>query len=85
MKRPEFEQRIAQLGTEITLGSHYIARQREIIAELKRNGADTEQASLLLAQFEERQAAYIAELERCRRKLDTMQQLPKRAGRPPRP
>jgi hypothetical protein len=48
----------------VVVGAKNVARQRDIIAELERNGQDTTQALALLAHFEQLQAMHIADRDR---------------------
>jgi hypothetical protein len=50
-------------------GEHRIALQREIVAELERNGRDSVRATLVLRSFEQSQAFDIAHRERLRKEL----------------
>jgi len=60
---------LAQAERHVAQGERHIARQREIIAELERDGHDTAQARATLAQFEEIQAMHVAERDRLRHEL----------------
>ena len=53
-----------QAELHVTLGERHVARQREIIAELERNGHDVTQAKELLAVFLETQALYVGDRDR---------------------
>jgi hypothetical protein len=55
---------LALADEHIALGAKHVARQREIIAELERDGHDTTKACALLAEFEELQAMHIADRDR---------------------
>jgi hypothetical protein len=55
---------LALTEEQVALGAKHVARQREIIAELERDGHDTTQALALLAHFEQLQAMHIADRDR---------------------
>jgi hypothetical protein len=58
MDRVALRARLAATEQQIASGERYIARQREVIAELERRGRPTDHAKYLLAGFELLQAAY---------------------------
>ena len=58
MNRAALQQRLAKTAEQIASGQRHIARQREIIAELERNGRPADYARYLLAGLELLQAAY---------------------------
>lgn len=60
MDRAMLEQHLAQTEDHITLGQHHIARQRELIAGLDRDGYDATGARRLLATFEKTQETHYA-------------------------
>lgn len=64
------ERHLAQAEEHIALGEHHIARQRELVAELERNGHDTAEARRLLTTFEEMQKMHAADQERIRHELE---------------
>lgn len=55
---------LAQACRHVQQGERHITRQREIVAELERDGHDTQSAKELLGQFEALQAMHIADRER---------------------
>ena len=63
---PQWRQmeRLALAEEHVALGAKNVARQREIIAELERDGHDATQAWELLAQLEQLQAMHVADRER---------------------
>ena len=65
-------QRLAKAEDQVELGAHNVTRQREIVAQLERDGFDTVGARALLIEFEEAQTAYIAERDRLRRVTETL-------------
>jgi hypothetical protein len=58
--RQQTMEHLALAEEHVALGAKNVARQREIIAELRRDGHDTTAASALLVQFEEAQALHVA-------------------------
>lgn len=62
---------LAQAKENVAAGERNIARQRDIIAELERDGHDVTEAKKLLARFEETQALQIAGLETIKSELAT--------------
>jgi hypothetical protein len=72
MDRPLVERHLAQAEQRVSEGKRHIANQRELVAELERDGHPTEQACRLLAQFEEIQALYIADRDRVWAELAAM-------------
>jgi hypothetical protein len=69
MDRATLETFLQQAEEHVALGEQHIARQREIVSELARDGHDTEMAETLLAQFENNQAMHTAHRDRLRREL----------------
>lgn len=60
---------LAQTKQEIATGERDIARQRSVVANLRREGQDTAEAERLLARFEAMQAGHVATVESIRREL----------------
>ena len=69
MDREMVERHLAQAEAHIETGYKNIARQREVIAHMEREGQDTASARHTLTQFEELQALHIADRERILREL----------------
>ncbi len=65
--------RLAQAEEQVELGAHNVARQREIVAQLERDGFDTAGARALLIEFEEAQTLYVAERDRLQREVRSRQ------------
>jgi Spy/CpxP family protein refolding chaperone len=65
-------QRLAKAEDQVELGARNVTRQREIVAQLERDGFDTVGARALLIEFEEAQTAYIAERDRLRREVESL-------------
>ena len=70
MDRQQTKDHLALAEEHVALGATNVARQREIIAELERDGHDATQARELLVQFEQLQAMHVAGRERLQRELD---------------
>jgi hypothetical protein len=69
MDRQQVRQHLALADEHGALGAKHVARQREIIAELHRDGHDTTTACALLAQFEEMPAMHVADRDRLLRRV----------------
>jgi uncharacterized coiled-coil protein SlyX len=70
MHRTAVEQRLALAEVHIAKGEKIVARQRDIVDELQRDGhALAATASALLGKFEELQAIHIDDRDRLRREL----------------
>ena len=77
VNRETLQQRLAKAEEQVELGAHNVVRQREIVAQLERDGFDTVGARMLLIEFEEAQTAYIAERDRLRRLVQSWQDAPR--------
>ena len=64
MERAELEHHILVARRHVELGERHIARQREIIEQLKQHGHDTTSAERLLNTFEALQALHRMNLQR---------------------
>jgi hypothetical protein len=60
---------LAQARRHVAIGERHIARQRELVIELERDGHDASSAKQLLVQFEELQALHIADRDRLEQEL----------------
>jgi hypothetical protein len=69
MDREMLQQHLAQAEAHVETGYKNIARQRDVIAQLEREGQDTALARDTLMQFEELQALHIADRDRILREL----------------
>jgi hypothetical protein len=69
MDRQQTMEHLALAEEHVRVGAKNVARQREMIAELERDGHDTTQARSLLAHFEQVQAMHVADRERLLREL----------------
>jgi endonuclease/exonuclease/phosphatase family metal-dependent hydrolase len=57
-------QHLTQAREHVALGERHIARQHEIIAEIKLRGADPKEVERLLAAFEQSQAMHLSHRDR---------------------
>jgi hypothetical protein len=55
---------LALAEEHVARGAENVARQREMIAELERDGHDAKQARAMLAEFEQLQAMHVADRDR---------------------
>jgi len=60
---------LAQAERDVGLGTRHVQRQREILAELGRDGHPTEQAEQLLRTFEESLKLHVGERDRLQQEL----------------
>jgi hypothetical protein len=72
MDREMLKRHLAEAEEHIATGDKNIARQREVIAQLERDGRDTASARTFLHEFEQLQARHIAERERLLRELSEL-------------
>ena len=61
---------LAQAEIDVAAGTEHVERQREILAELGRDGHPTTQAEQLLRTFEDSLALHIEERDRLRKELN---------------
>lgn len=69
MDREMIESHLAQARRHVAEGEQHVSRQRELLAELARDGHDTTEAVKLLANFEDLQRMHIADRHRLEREL----------------
>lgn len=69
MNRAMLEDHLTQAERHVVKGLEYVARQRELVGRLERDGHDIGRASALLVQFEELQAMHVADRDRLRCEL----------------
>ena len=69
MDRQQLADALAKAEEHIRTGKRIISRQREILAELKRDGHATAQAEQLLREFEHQQARFTEDCNRIRAEL----------------
>ncbi len=60
---------LTQAERHVAEGERHVARQRELVAQLERDGHDTTAARKSLTQFEELQDMHIADRDRLRREV----------------
>ncbi len=60
---------LARAERQVAEGERHVATQRELVAKLGRDGHDTEQARLLLKQFEDLLALHVADRDRLLREV----------------
>jgi hypothetical protein len=70
MDRQQTKEHLALAEEHVALGATNVARQREIIAKLERDGHDATQARALLAQFEQLQATHVTDRDRLLSELE---------------
>ena len=64
------KEHLQQAEHHVAVGERNIARQREIIQELKKDGHDTSEAQKLLEQFKSLQALHVQDRDRLFRELN---------------
>jgi hypothetical protein len=69
MDRATLEEHLALAAAHVAAGERLVARQRELVAQLERDGHDTLEATKVLNQLEQLQALYIADRDRLRKEL----------------
>ncbi len=72
MDRETIQRHLLLAEMHVSQGERHVARQREIVAELKDDGRDLETARNLLARFEELYAQHVADRDRIRRELEAL-------------
>ena len=63
------QQQLADAEAHVALGDGLVRHQKEVVAELLRDGHPSDQARKLLASFEDRQTILIADRDRLRDEL----------------
>jgi Spy/CpxP family protein refolding chaperone len=69
MHRDMLLDHLAQARRHVAQGEQHVMRQRELVAEMERDGHDTAQSRALLKQFEELLALHVADRDRMEREL----------------
>jgi len=69
MDRALWQRNLKAVERDVAAGQWHLARQKEIIVELARLGADTTVARYFFAQFQSMQALHIAHRNRLRKEL----------------
>jgi hypothetical protein len=72
MDQEMLKRHLAEAEEHIATVDKNIARQRDVIAQLERDGRDTASARIFLHEFEQLQARHIAERERLLRELSEL-------------
>ena len=72
MDRDILKRHLAQVEEQVAIGATNIARQRDLIAELHRDGHHASQAKQMLAQFLDLQAMHIADRDRLIKELSEL-------------
>jgi len=70
MDREMARQRLEQAERHVAEGERHVVRQRELAAELKRDGRDFRLAIEVLHQFEQTQELQVADRDRLRKELN---------------
>jgi hypothetical protein len=73
MDRSTLLEHLAQARRHVAAGKRLIARQRELVAELERDGHDSSTAKQLLRIFEETQKLHVADRDRLEREFPASQ------------
>ena len=69
MVRDILERQLTKAEEQVAIAAQNVARQRELVAELERDGYDATQAKKMLEQFLEQQALHIADRDRLIKEL----------------
>jgi hypothetical protein len=70
MDRAVLLQHLAQAERHVAEGEQHLLRQEELIAELDRDGHDTEKARVILDTLRETQALHLQDRDRIMRELE---------------
>jgi hypothetical protein len=69
MDRSLIEEHLAQANRHVAEGEGHVTKQRELVAQMERDGHDTTEALKLLGHFEELQELHIADRNRIEEEL----------------
>ena len=69
MDRDTLKRHLTKVEEQVAIAAQNVARQRELVAELERDGYDATQAKKMLEQFLEQQALHIADRDRLIKEL----------------
>ena len=69
MDRDTLKRHLTNVEDQVAITAQNVARQRELAAELERDGYDASQAKKMLEQFLEQQALHIADRDRLIKEL----------------
>ena len=72
MDRDTLKQHLTEVEEQVAITAQNVARQRELVAELERDGYDATQAKKTLEQFLEQQAWHIADRDRLIKELSDL-------------
>jgi len=72
MDRDTLKRHLAKVEEQVAIVAQNVARQRELVAELERDGYDATQAKKMLEQFLEQQALHIADRDRLIKELSEL-------------
>jgi len=75
MDRALILEHLAKAEEHVAKGEEHVRRQRELVAELARDGHDTGTARAVLGTFEELLAAHVADRERITKELAASKKL----------
>jgi hypothetical protein len=69
MDRDTLKRHLTKAEEQVAIAAQNVARQRELVAQLERDGHDASQAQKMLEQFLEQQALHIADRDRLIKEL----------------
>jgi len=72
MDRDTLKRHLTKVEEQVAIVAENVDRQRELVAELERNGYDATQAKKMLEQFLEQQALHIADRDRLIKELSEL-------------
>ena len=76
MDRDTLKQHLTEVEEQVAITAQNVARQRELAAELDRDGHDASRAKKMLEQFLEQQALHIADRDRLIKELSELPSSP---------
>ena len=69
MDRDTLKRHLTKVEEQVAIAAQNVARQRELVSQLERNGYDVSQAKKMLEQFLEQQALHITDRDRLIKEL----------------
>jgi len=72
MDRDILERQLTKAEEQVVIAAQNVARQRELVAQLERDGHDASQAHKMLEQFLKQQALHIADRDRLIKELSEL-------------
>jgi hypothetical protein len=72
MDRDILERQITKAEEQVAIAAQNVARQRELVAQLERDGHDASQAQKMLEKFLKQQALHIADRDRLIKELSEL-------------